>query len=142
MVARPQRCRYILDDRDVVGRDRPRQPGPEPAHRSGGIDLQLTASSVDDLTGSVHQNSQAAAQANDLAGRCAGAAREIRDLIGGSVEKVAFGTRLVDSAGAAMQETHRQRVPGIVGREPDLLLGGAVRWHLAASTERSWSWTG
>ncbi len=45
-----------------------------------------------------------AAEVRTLAQRSAAAAREIKDLISDSVEKVGAGTRLVDQAGATMQE--------------------------------------
>ncbi|HET8744522.1 MAG TPA: methyl-accepting chemotaxis protein [Ramlibacter sp.] len=45
-----------------------------------------------------------AAEVRALAQRSAGAAKEIKALIGGSVEQVVAGTRLVDEAGATMQE--------------------------------------
>ncbi len=45
-----------------------------------------------------------AAEVRQLAQRSAGAAREIKSLIGASVERVEGGTRLVASAGATMQE--------------------------------------
>jgi methyl-accepting chemotaxis protein-2 (aspartate sensor receptor) len=45
-----------------------------------------------------------ASEVRSLASRSAGAAREIKDLIGASVERVARGTELVDTAGATMAE--------------------------------------
>jgi methyl-accepting chemotaxis protein len=45
-----------------------------------------------------------AAEVRSLAGRSAGAAREIRKLIETSVERVALGTQLVDDAGSTMGE--------------------------------------
>jgi len=45
-----------------------------------------------------------AAEVRSLAQRSAGAAREIKALIGGSVEQVEAGTRLVNDAGATMQD--------------------------------------
>ena len=45
-----------------------------------------------------------AAEVRNLAQRSAGAAKEIKSLIGDSVEKVESGSRLVDQAGATMQE--------------------------------------
>jgi len=45
-----------------------------------------------------------AAEVRALAQRSAGAAKEIKALIGGSVQQVEAGTRLVDDAGATMQE--------------------------------------
>jgi methyl-accepting chemotaxis protein len=45
-----------------------------------------------------------AAEVRNLAQRCAAAAKEIKGLIGTSVEKVDAGGRLVDDAGHAMQE--------------------------------------
>ncbi|GAB3660779.1 methyl-accepting chemotaxis protein [Ramlibacter alkalitolerans] len=45
-----------------------------------------------------------AAEVRSLAQRSAGAAREIKTLIGSSVEQVEAGTRLVDAAGTTMQE--------------------------------------
>ncbi|MDB5892485.1 MAG: methyl-accepting chemotaxis protein, partial [Rhodoferax sp.] len=53
-----------------------------------------------------------ASEVRSLAGRSATAAREIKDLIGASVDRVAAGTRLVADAGATMSEivTSVQRV--------------------------------
>jgi len=45
-----------------------------------------------------------ATEVRSLAGRSAQAAREIKDLIGASVERVAHGTLLVDKAGSTMTE--------------------------------------
>jgi methyl-accepting chemotaxis protein len=45
-----------------------------------------------------------AAEVRNLAQRSASAAREVKVLIGDSVEKVEIGTRLVDQAGSSMQE--------------------------------------
>jgi methyl-accepting chemotaxis protein len=45
-----------------------------------------------------------AAEVRNLAQRSAGAAKEIKALIGDSVEKVDTGAKLVDNAGATMQE--------------------------------------
>ncbi|NMM36275.1 MAG: HAMP domain-containing protein [Glaciimonas sp.] len=45
-----------------------------------------------------------AAEVRNLAQRSAGAAKEIKTLIGDSVEKVAAGSKLVDQAGATMNE--------------------------------------
>lgn len=45
-----------------------------------------------------------ASEVRSLAGRSAGAAREIKSLIGASVERVARGTALVDQAGSTMKE--------------------------------------
>ena len=45
-----------------------------------------------------------AAEVRSLAQRSAGAAKEIKGLIGASVERVAEGTQLVDQAGATMKE--------------------------------------
>ncbi len=45
-----------------------------------------------------------AAEVRSLAQRCANAAREIKDLIGSSVDKVDAGGRLVDDAGRSMEE--------------------------------------
>ena len=52
-----------------------------------------------------------------LAGRSAEAAKEIKALIGASVEKVDSGSRLVQEAGATMNEivTSVQRVSDIIG---------------------------
>lgn len=49
--------------------------------------------------------------------RSVGAAKEIKTLIGDSVEKVEAGSRLVDTAGATMSEvvTSVQRVADIIG---------------------------
>ncbi len=58
-----------------------------------------------------------ASEVRSLAQRSAAAAREIKSLIGTSVERVAQGTQLVDRAGATMQEivASIQRVTDIVG---------------------------
>ena len=58
-----------------------------------------------------------ASEVRSLAQRSAAAAREIKTLIGTSVERVEQGTRLVDRAGATMQEivASIQRVTDIVG---------------------------
>jgi methyl-accepting chemotaxis protein len=58
-----------------------------------------------------------ASEVRSLAGRSAEAAKEIKTLIGISVERVAHGTTLVDQAGATMQEVVSaiQRVTDIVG---------------------------
>ena len=58
-----------------------------------------------------------ASEVRNLAQRSAGAAKEIKELIGDSVEKVGSGARLVDQAGATMQEvvTSIQRVADIMG---------------------------
>jgi methyl-accepting chemotaxis protein len=58
-----------------------------------------------------------AAEVRSLAQRSAEAAKEIKGLIGHSVEKVASGSRLVDDAGATMSEivASVQRVSDIVG---------------------------
>ncbi len=58
-----------------------------------------------------------ASEVRSLAGRSAGAAREIKDLIGTSVERVTQGSALVDQAGATMTEVVNaiQRVTDIVG---------------------------
>lgn len=45
-----------------------------------------------------------ASEVRSLAGRSAGAAREIKDLIGASVDQVELGTHLVDQAGVTMSE--------------------------------------
>jgi methyl-accepting chemotaxis protein len=45
-----------------------------------------------------------ASEVRNLAQRSASAAKEIKQLIGDSVEKVEFGTRLVDEAGSTMQD--------------------------------------
>ncbi|QDZ28156.1 methyl-accepting chemotaxis protein [Noviherbaspirillum sp. UKPF54] len=57
-----------------------------------------------------------AAEVRTLAQRSAGAAKEIKDLINDSVEKVDAGSRLVDEAGETMQEivTSIQRVTDIM----------------------------
>ena len=46
-----------------------------------------------------------ASEVRSLARRSAEAAKEIKGLIGTSVDKVASGTKLITDAGAAMQET-------------------------------------
>ena len=58
-----------------------------------------------------------ASEVRSLAQRSAGAAREIKTLIGSSVEKVESGSRLVVDAGATMDEivASVQRVSGIIG---------------------------
>jgi methyl-accepting chemotaxis protein len=58
-----------------------------------------------------------AAEVRNLAQRSAGAAKEIKQLIGDSVEKVDSGARLVDQAGITMKEivTSIQRVTDIMG---------------------------
>ena len=58
-----------------------------------------------------------AAEVRSLAQRSAAAAKEIKGLIGSSVEKVASGSRLVDDAGATMSEivASVQRVSDIIG---------------------------
>jgi methyl-accepting chemotaxis protein len=57
-----------------------------------------------------------AAEVRSLAQRSAGAAREIKSLIGSSVDKVDAGARLVDEAGRTMEEivSAVQRVTGVV----------------------------
>jgi methyl-accepting chemotaxis protein len=57
-----------------------------------------------------------AGEVRNLAQRSAAAAREIKDLIGDSVEKVETGSRLVDQAGATMDE-----VVGSVKRVSDII---------------------
>ncbi|WGG53295.1 methyl-accepting chemotaxis protein [Rugamonas sp. DEMB1] len=58
-----------------------------------------------------------ASEVRNLAQRSAGAAKEIKELIGDSVDKVGSGARLVDQAGATMQEivSSIQRVTDIMG---------------------------
>ncbi len=58
-----------------------------------------------------------ASEVRSLAQRSAAAAREIKDLIGASVERVEKGSQLVDQAGATMQEivASIRRVTDIVG---------------------------
>jgi len=58
-----------------------------------------------------------ATEVRNLAQRSAGAAKEIKDLIGASVERVARGTTLVDQAGTTMGEIVAavQRVADIMG---------------------------
>jgi methyl-accepting chemotaxis protein len=58
-----------------------------------------------------------ASEVRNLAQRSAGAAKEIKQLIGDSVEKVDSGARLVDQAGVTMQEivTSIARVTDIMG---------------------------
>jgi methyl-accepting chemotaxis protein len=58
-----------------------------------------------------------ASEVRSLAGRSAEAAREIKALIGASVERVAAGTQLVHNAGGTMQEivTGVQRVSDMMG---------------------------
>jgi len=57
-----------------------------------------------------------AGEVRNLAQRSAGAAKEIKELIGDSVEKVEAGSRLVDQAGSTMDE-----VVGSVRRVTDLI---------------------
>ena len=68
-----------------------------------------------------------AAEVRSLAQRSAAAAREIKGLIGDSVKKVEAGTRLVDQAGATMQD-----VVDSIGRVTDIMRGIA-----AASQQQS-----
>ena len=58
-----------------------------------------------------------ASEVRNLAQRSAGAAREIKELIGTSVERVEAGSRLVGEAGTTMSEvvSSVQRVTGIIG---------------------------
>ncbi|WCM90687.1 methyl-accepting chemotaxis protein [Acidovorax sp. NCPPB 3576] len=58
-----------------------------------------------------------ASEVRSLAGRSADAAKEIKALIGNSVEKVAAGSRLVQDAGTTMEEIVNsvQRVSDIIG---------------------------
>jgi len=58
-----------------------------------------------------------ASEVRNLAQRSASAAKEIKELIGDSVSKVDAGTRLVDQAGATMEEIVQsvRRVAGIMG---------------------------
>ena len=58
-----------------------------------------------------------ATEVRNLAQRSASAAKEIKQLIGDSVEKVDFGTRLVDEAGSTMQDivASVQKVADILG---------------------------
>ena len=58
-----------------------------------------------------------ATEVRNLAQRSASAAKEIKELIGDSVSKVDAGTRLVDQAGATMEEIVQsvRRVAGIMG---------------------------
>jgi methyl-accepting chemotaxis protein len=58
-----------------------------------------------------------ASEVRSLAGRSAGAAKEIKALIGASVEKVEAGARQVDAAGASMDEIVAQvhRVTQLIG---------------------------
>jgi methyl-accepting chemotaxis protein len=58
-----------------------------------------------------------ASEVRSLAGRSAEAAKEIKNLIGASVQRVEQGTQLVDRAGVTMSEIVAaiQRVTGIVG---------------------------
>ncbi|MDP3224015.1 MAG: methyl-accepting chemotaxis protein, partial [Rubrivivax sp.] len=58
-----------------------------------------------------------ASEVRSLAQRSAGAAREIKSLIGASVERVEAGSRLVADAGSTMDEivTNVQRVSDIIG---------------------------
>jgi len=58
-----------------------------------------------------------ASEVRNLAQRSAAAAKEIKQLIGDSVEKVAFGSRLVDEAGSTMQDivASVQKVADILG---------------------------
>jgi methyl-accepting chemotaxis protein len=58
-----------------------------------------------------------AAEVRNLAHRSAGAAKEIKELIGDSVDKIKTGSELVDKAGATMDEVVAsvQRVTAIIG---------------------------
>jgi methyl-accepting chemotaxis protein I, serine sensor receptor len=58
-----------------------------------------------------------AAEVRSLAGRSAGAAKEVKELIGASVERVAQGSALADNAGATMTEMLQatRRVQNILG---------------------------
>lgn len=58
-----------------------------------------------------------ASEVRSLAGRCAGAAKEVKSLINASVERVEQGTTLVDQAGATMTEvfTSIRHVTDIMG---------------------------
>jgi methyl-accepting chemotaxis protein len=58
-----------------------------------------------------------ASEVRSLAGRSAEAAKEIKNLIGASVDRVALGTTLVDQAGVTMAEVvdSIKRVTGIMG---------------------------
>ncbi len=58
-----------------------------------------------------------AGEVRSLAGRSAEAAKEIKQLIGASVERVDSGSRLVESAGSTMQEVVQavQRVTDMIG---------------------------
>ena len=58
-----------------------------------------------------------ASEVRSLAQRSAGAAKEIKSLIGASVEKVDIGARQVDEAGASMNDivTQVQRVGQLIG---------------------------
>jgi methyl-accepting chemotaxis protein len=68
-----------------------------------------------------------ASEVRSLAGRSAEAAKEIKALIGASVEKVASGSRLVQDAGSTMDE-----IVGSVRRVSDII--GEIT---VASTEQS-----
>jgi methyl-accepting chemotaxis protein len=68
-----------------------------------------------------------ASEVRNLAQRSAAAAKEIKVLIGDSVEKVELGTKLVDQAGATMEE-----IVGSIRRVTDIM--GEIR---AASDEQS-----
>ena len=59
-----------------------------------------------------------ASEVRSLANRSAGAAKDIKDLIGASVERVVAGTALVDSAGTTMAEIVQsiERVTGLMGQ--------------------------
>ncbi len=57
-----------------------------------------------------------ASEVRSLAGRSADAAKEIKNLIGASVERVAAGNALVDQAGATMQE-----IVGAINRVTDIM---------------------
>ncbi|MES2298351.1 MAG: methyl-accepting chemotaxis protein [Pseudomonadota bacterium] len=67
-----------------------------------------------------------ASEVRNLAQRSAAAAKEIKDLIGNSVEKVEVGNRLADEAGAAMEE-----IVGSVNRITQIMADIAL-----ASTEQ------
>ena len=73
-----------------------------------------------------------AGEVRNLAQRSAGAAKEIKTLIGNSVEKVESGFRLVESAGKTMDDivASVKRVTDIMG-EITAASQEAVRWHRA-----------
>jgi hypothetical protein len=78
-----------------------------------------------------------AGEVRTLAQRSAAAAKEIKELIGDSVEKVGAGSKLVEEAGATMGEivTSVQRVTDIMGE-----ISMATQEQAPASIRSTWRW--